>query len=353
MKCKNIKLIHFRNFFEKEIDLSDRITILQGNNGVGKTNIIEAVYVASIGKSFRATKDEEMIQMGENEGTILLSFVVRETIHEVKIKLFRDRRKKMYLNDTEIKRKDWLGFFRTVLFTPDELQLIKGAPYERRRFLDVEISQINPRYYEEIVKYNRAVQQRNYAFKNAKYKGFKPEIDIWDMQIAKSAAYIVRKRKEAILKMNEMMKPLEEQLTGAKENLLLAYKKTGGDPDCFTEEWYLKKLAENREEDSLLFHTSVGPHRDDFIFQMNGFNLAAYGSQGQQRTAIVAMKLAEIKFIKKETGEYPVLLLDDIHSELDEERKKALFSYLSDNKIQTIITTAEKNILFKGNIISL
>ena len=148
MKCKDIRLIHFRNFSEKEIDLSDRITILQGNNGVGKTNIIEAVYVASIGKSFRATKDEEMIQMGENEGTILLSFVVRETIHEVKIKLFRDRRKKMYLNDTEIKRKDWLGFFRTVLFTPDELQLIKGAPYERRRFLDVEISKINPRYYQ-------------------------------------------------------------------------------------------------------------------------------------------------------------------------------------------------------------
>lgn len=353
MRCDKLELIGFRNFSHKNVDLSGKMTVFQGPNGVGKTNIIEAVYLASLGKSFRSSKDEEMILIGQNEGTVILSFVVREVKQEVKIKLSRDKGKKIYLNENEVKKKDWMGFFRTVLFTPDELQLIKGAPQLRRRFLDTDISQVSPRYYEEILKYSRAVQQRNYAFKNAKYQGKKADIDIWDMQIAKGAAYIVKKRKESIEKINTMMGPLEKYLTEGAESLWLKYKKSGGEEEDFTEEWYLQKLAENREEDAEFCHTSVGPHRDDFLFEMNGLSLQAYGSQGQQRTAIVAMKLSEMELIKAETGEYPVLLLDDIHSELDEMRKKALFSFLEEKKIQTMITTTDKYFLPSATVIEL
>lgn len=353
MKCNTLKVIEFRNFKEKEIDLSDQMIILQGENGIGKTNIIEALYLASFGKSFRSFRDEEMIHFGQNEGTVILSFTVRGTTHILKIKLSRDKGKKMFINETETKRKEWLGFFKTVLFTPDELQLIKGTPQGRRRFLDMEISQISPRYYEEILKYTRAVQQRNFAFKNEKYRGIPADIDIWDMQIAKRATYIVKKRKEFIGMMNKIMSPMETYLTGNKEKLNIRYKKAGGDVTCFTEEWYLQKLAENRKKDGELFHTSVGPHRDDFIFEMNGYDISSYGSQGQQRTAIIVWKLSEMELIKKETGEYPVLLLDDIDSELDQERKEKLFSYLNQKKIQTIITSTKKDFPTEGKKINL
>lgn len=338
MKCESVRLIEIRNFEDKTIHFGGSLTIFKGNNGVGKTNILEAVCLASLGKSFRTGSDEEMIRFGKEEGTVILDYHVRGVTHQIKIKLARNQGKKIFINETPSKKKDLVGLFRTVIFTPDELQLVKGAPQVRRRFIDMEISQVSPRYYEEIIRYGRAVQQRNADFKMAQIKGKKPEVDMWDMQIARGAAYIVKKRKQSLKKMNLYLSTMEAVLTGEAENLEINYKKSGGNYD--SEEWYLEKLAEKREEDARFCHTSIGPHRDDLLFKMNGKDLSAYGSQGQQRTAILAMKLGGLEFIKEETGEYPVLLLDDVGSELDEKRKNALFSYLKEKEIQALVTTA-------------
>ena len=344
MKCESVRLIEIRNFEDKTIYFGGGLTIFKGNNGVGKTNILEAVCLASLGKSFRTGSDEEMIRFGKEEGTVILDYHVRGVTHQIKIKLARNQGKKIFINETPSKKKDLVGLFRTVIFTPDELQLVKGAPQVRRRFIDMEISQVSPRYYEEILRYGRAVQQRNAAFKEARFHGFTADVDVWDMQIAKGASYIVKKRMETIGKINEIVSSMELLLTDEKESILIKYRKSGNQEERFDEEWYLEKLALAREEDSRFCHTSVGPHRDDLIFLMNGNDISSYGSQGQQRTAILSMKLAELEFVKKETGEYPLLLLDDVGSELDKERRNTLFSYLTKKEIQTIITTTDESI---------
>lgn len=246
-----------------------------------------------------------------------------------------------------------MGLFRTVLFTPDELQLIKGAPQLRRRFMDMEISQVSPRYYEEFLRYSRAVQQRNSALKNAQATGRKPDLDMWDMQIAASASYLVKKRLETTEKMNKTVPAMEEQLTGSKESLAIRYIQQGSSSPRYDMEWFLEQLSQRREEDARFCHTSIGPHRDDLRFLLNGLDISAYGSQGQQRTAILSMKLSEMEFIREETGEYPVLLLDDIGSELDRERREALLSFLKKQEIQTLVTGTEKMFEGEGKVVAL
>ena len=338
MIIQNLRLIGYRNFDDYTFSPKEGLNYFSGENGVGKTNIIEAMFFASMGKSFRTSYDQELIKLGVEDGTILLTYLIRNVSHEIKVKLSRTQGKKISLNENSLKRKELMGLFRTVLFTPDELMLIKGPPQGRRRFLDMEISQVSPRYYEEFLRYSRAVQQRNAAFRVAQMRGKPADVDIWDMQIATSACYMVKKRMESIQKMNAMASEMEQLLTGNKENLEIRYVQQGAEEIHTDMEWYLEKLSKSREEDAKLCHTSVGPHRDDLKFMMNGLDISAYGSQGQQRTAILAMKLAETEFIKEETGEYPVLLLDDIGSELDGKRKKALFNFLKENHIQGFMT---------------
>lgn len=340
MKIVSLRLIHIRNRDDAAYAPGEGLTVFTGRNGAGKTNLIEAVYFASIGKSFRTAQTEDLIRFGEDEGTVLLDFSLRGVVHQLKARLSRREGARFSMNDTKLRRKDLLGTFRTVLFTPDEMQLIKGAPQERRRFLDLEVSQVSPRYYEELLRYTRAVSQRNAALRQAQMRGTAPDIDMWDTQIASGAAYLVRKRVQAVERMNECLAGTEAALTDGAERLAVRYVLNQGEgaPD---ESWYLEKLAAVREEDARLCRTSVGPHRDDLLFELDGRNIARFGSQGQQRTAILAMKLAEAEFIRRETGEYPVLLLDDIGSELDAARRKALFAYLRRCRIQTLMTAAE------------
>lgn len=353
MTCTSLRLIEIRNFEDKEIEPSPALTILTGDNGCGKTNIIEALYYASIGKSFRTSNDGEIIRIGKDEGSILMDFTAHETTQTIKVRFSRNQGKKIFLNDTPIRRKELMGIFRTVLFTPDELQLIKGAPQLRRRFIDTEISQVSPRYYEEFLRYTRAVQQRNAALKQSLLSGKEPDLDMWDMQIASSASYIVRKRLETISRMNGTVNSMEEALTGNREHLEILYKQQGSDIPRFDMEWYMEELTKRREEDRRFCHTSIGPHRDDLSFLMNGLDLSAYGSQGQQRTAILSMNLSEMEFVKEETGEYPILLLDDIGSELDRNRREALIQFLMKRNIQTIVTGTDLPFQVEGKIIQI
>lgn len=355
MKIKKFRLIQVRNFENIEIETDKNITIFTGKNGAGKTNLLESVNLASFGKSFRTNKDEELIKFNKNECTTILTFNSGKSNHEIKIKISKTNGKQIFLNENRIKNKDLVGIFKTVLFNPDEMQLIKGNPQKRRKFLDMEISQINPRYYYEWINYKRAVQQRNAELKNAQIRGIKPQTDLWDMQIAKGAAYIVRKRIEAIQKLNESIEKTEERLTKNRENLKLYYiqKESKKNETNFDVEWYIHKLLEKRQEDIKFCQTSVGPHRDDILFLLNGKDISKYGSQGQQRTAILSIKLSEMEFIKKETGEYPVLLLDDVGSELDGERKKLLFEYVKEKDIQTIMTMTEKPAYIEGKEIQI
>ena len=353
MKCISLRCIQVRSFEDRTVEPSPSLTLFTGPNGSGKTNFIEALSYASTGKSFRTGSDGEIIRLGEDEGTILVDFEAGKTVQTIKIKLTRNQGKKIFLNDTAIRKKELMGLFRTVLFTPDELQLIKGAPQLRRRFLDMEISQVSPRYYEEFLRCTRAVQQRNGALKNAQATGKKPDLDIWDMQIAASAAYLVKKRLETIDQMNRTVPAMEERLTGNKESLAIRYVQQGSESPRYDMEWFLEQLSQRREEDARFCHTSIGPHRDDLRFLLNGLDIAAYGSQGQQRTAILSMKLAEMEFIRKETGEYPVLLLDDIGSELDKSRRAALLSFLMEQDIQTLVTGTEKMFEGEGKVVEL
>ncbi len=351
MKICHLQLFHFRNKEKYELQPDEAFTVLTGSNGCGKTNILESVFFASVGKSFRTSVNDDLIAWEQEEGTILLDFMMRNTKHQLKVNLLRKEPAQFWINQTKIRRKDVMGTLRTVFFSADELRLIKGAPQDRRRFLDLEVSQVSARYYEELLSYQRAVQQRNAALRDAQIRGKKPDIDMWDMQIAKGAAYLVKKRKETVARMNAVMKETMTCLSDGHEQVAIQYILGKGDEEAKADmTWYLEKLAIFREEDLRLCQTSVGPHRDDLKFLLEGRDIAHFGSQGQQRTTILALKLAECEYSKKETGEYPILLLDDIGSELDEIRKEALFSYLEQHRIQTWMTMTQNPYAFGKEI---
>ena len=342
MKALSCRLIQFRNVEDRSFVPGEGLTVFTGPNGSGKTNVLEAFFLASIGRSLRTNQDQEMIGLSHEEGTVILSYVSGGVENTIKVRLFRKGGKKLFFNDNPVRRKDLLGLFRTVLFTPDEMKLVKGMPRERRRFIDMELSQVNPRYVEEVSRVHRAVAQRNAEFRNAHFNGRKPQVDMWDMQIARGSAYVLKKRMEALEKMNAAASEMTRRLTGGRETMTIKYRQAGneGNP-VLSEDWFIRKLAENREEDTRLMRTSIGPHRDDLVFLLNGRELSAYGSQGQQRTAVLALKLSEIQFIREETGENPVLLLDDVMGELDASRRQALISYVEEHDVQTIITSTD------------
>lgn len=341
MKVESFRLIQVRNQEDRSFHPKAGINVFLGDNGKGKTNLLEVLDFFSVGKSWRTGKEEDLIMNGKEEGTIMMSFSLRKVLHTIRIRFLRGYGKKIFINDNPVQRKDLIGFFKTVLFSPDELQLVKGAPEGRRRFLDMEISQVNPRYYEECLRYNRAVMQRNAAFKEALFTGSSAKVDVWDMQIASGAAYIVRKRMDSITMMNKSASSMASRLTGGKETLAMEYLQNQNDKVSCDESWFLQKLADTREEDARRCRTSVGPHRDDIRFNLNGWDLSRFGSQGQQRTAVLALKLGELEFMKQESGEYPVLLLDDVGSELDKKRRKALFQYLEHHGVQTFLTSSD------------
>ena len=314
-----------------------------GLNASGKTNLMESIFVSAIGRSPRTKNEKDMIEMGEEKAYIHLTLQKKFRDHKIHVELTKSEGKKIKIDDAVITRLgELLGLLTVVYFSPDELKMIKEAPQERRRFIDLSLSQESKPYYLALAKYNKILQQRNKLIKTADFAEFSTTAFIWETQLSDAAADVILKRREFLTKISESANAYHERIAGQGSDLTLIYEPCS---EKTTKEEIRAdleaQLEESRKKDYELGYTSIGIHREDFSITTKGVDLRKFGSQGQQRTAALAIKLAEIEYCEKESGEKPVLLLDDVLSELDETRRTALLQ--ATEGIQTIITCTEFN----------
>ena len=344
MWIKKIKINNFRNYKSQEINLEKNINIFYGENAQGKTNIIEAIFLSSMGKSFRAKKDKEMIMLGEEKSNIEIEY--EKTDRDGKIKIELGNKKIVYINGIKIKKlSELLGKINVVIFTPDDINILKGGPQNRRRFLDIMISQLKPNYMYNLNLYLKTIEERNHYLRQIREENKLAELlDIWDEKLIEYANVICAYRKTFIEKIQEKITNIHKEITDNKEEIKIIYQ-----TDCADKEKYRQLLKERRKLDIIKGYTTKGIHRDDFNITINDKDLSTYGSQGQHRTAILSLKMAELDIIYDEIGEYPILLLDDFMSELDEKRRKHLLEKIEN--IQVIITCTDKIKLENKNIL--
>ena len=335
MWISKINLINFRNYNKEEIKLEKNINIFYGENAQGKTNIIESIFMGSMGKSFRAKKDAEMIKLGQKNSIIEIFFEKEDRDGKIKIEL--SNKKNIYLNGIKLKKlSELLGNINVVIFTPDDINILKGGPQNRRRFLDIMISQMKPNYMYNLNLYQKTIEQRNnYLRQIREFNKSDEMLEIWDEKLVDYACKIYEYRKEFMKKINEKIVNIHSEITDNKEKIKIEYNS-----DCDSREKYIELLKQRRKLDIIKGFTTKGIHRDDFNIFINERELGIYGSQGQHRTSILSLKMAELDIIKEEIGEYPILLLDDFMSELDEKRRKHLLEKISN--IQVIITCTDK-----------
>ncbi len=344
MYVESIKLINFRNYINLDIKLNKNLNIFLGPNAQGKTNLLESIYISSTGKSYRTSRDKELINMKKEVGYIGLSVVKDEFKKYIEIKFEKDKNKRIRVNKVEIdKLSELIGQINVVIFSPEDLNLVKGGPSERRGFLDNELSQIRPRYKFNLNQYNKILFQRNNLLKRARYnKSCLKTIDIWDKQLIDVGVPIIRDRIEFIEKLSVISTDIHKKLTESDEILIVKYLSSfniKSESKDHIRKNFEMALSENLNRDIEKGSTSFGPHKDDMELFINDISCRIYGSQGQQRTTALSLKLAEVDLIKDEIGEYPILLLDDVLSELDIDRRKSLINTFKD--VQTIITTTD------------
>lgn len=335
MWIKNIKIKNFRNYNQEEINLEKNINIFYGKNAQGKTNIIEAIFLCSLGKSFRAKKDNEMIKLNEENAIVEIEYEKSDRNGKIKIEI--GNKKNIYLNGIKIKKlSELLGNLNIVIFTPDDINILKGGPQNRRRFLDIMISQLRPNYMHILNLYLKTIEQRNKYLRQIKEE-HKDEnlLEIWDEKLAEYAVKIYEYRKEFIEKIIKKINIIHKNITNGEEQIELEYI-----TECDNKEKYLQLLKERRKLDIIKGFTTKGIHRDDFVIYINKKEIKIFGSQGQNRTAMLSLKLAELQVIYDEIGEYPILLLDDFMSELDRTRRKNFLENIEGT--QVIITGTEK-----------
>ncbi len=343
MFITNIKLQNFRNYEKQEINLDENINIFYGENAQGKTNILEAIFISAMGKSFRAKRDNELIKFGEKEACIEIVF--EKENREKKIKVNINEKKQIILNGIKItKLSELLGNLNIVIFSPDDINVLKDGPQKRRKFLNMMISQLKPGYIYYFNLYKKTLEQRNNFLKQIKFKGKSEQnLEIWDESLSNYAEKIHNYRLEYIKKINNKIKKIHENITQKKENIEMEYIS-----DFKNKEEFYNLLKINRKKDIEKGYTTKGIHRDDFNIYINNNLVNIYGSQGQHRTAMLSLKLSELYIIKDEINEFPILLLDDFMSELDEKRIKNFLNNIENT--QVIITGTEKIILEKNKI---
>jgi len=332
MYINKIKLENFKNYENQEIEFDKNVNIIYGDNAQGKTNILESIFICSLGKSFRTNKEKELINKEKDFAKI--EMISSKEDRDIKINFEINEKKKFNINGIPAKRtSDILGKNYIVLFTPEDISILKNEPSKRRRFLNIMISQLRPMYVHLLNQYNKTIEQRNIYLKQIKYEG-KPisNLDIWDEQIVEIGTKIYEYRKEFIEKINEKIFDIHLKTTENKEEIKVKYISNIGKN-------YLESLKKNKNSDIQKGYTQIGIHRDDFEIYINDNPVSVYGSQGQKRTTIISLKLAESNVIYDEIGERPVILLDDFMSELDKKRIQGLFENIKEN--QVIITCTD------------
>ena len=332
MFIESIELSDYRNYSHLHIDFHKGTNVLYGDNAQGKTNILEAVYVCSTTKSHRGSKDKEIIRFGADESHIKM-MVRRDGIpYRIDMHLKKNKAKGVAVNGVPIKKASELfGIVNVIFFSPEDLNIIKNGPSERRHFLDAELCQLDKIYLYDLSNYNKILNQRNKLLKDMVYR---PELSdtlpVWDMQLADTGKKIIRRREKFVKELNEIVHEIHYRISGGREELFLSYEPSVS-ADLLEQE-----LERVKPRDLKQCQTSVGPHRDDLLFSIAGVDIRKFGSQGQQRTSALSLKLSEIELVRKSIHDTPVLLLDDVLSELDSNRQNYLLNSICDT--QTIIT---------------
>ncbi|MDD3831716.1 MAG: DNA replication/repair protein RecF [Clostridia bacterium] len=340
MKVKWVKVNGFRNLATQTVTLGTGLNLFIGNNAQGKTNLLESVYLCCLGKSVRTDHDRDMIGWDKPSSSVMLNYDCIAGSREIEVKLLKDK-KSILINDTPIMRiGELLGYFNCIYFSPEEIRVITSSPIERRRFLDIDLCQLDKEYYRSLVKFNKILLQRNNLLKQSNHiDSLRDMLSIWDTQLARAGAIITYKRKQFCDSLAPYVEQAHAKLTKT-ETLSIQYLQSisGNDLDTINAN-YLAKLTDSIDKDYVQRFTTVGCQRDDIKFSVNGIDIRTFGSQGQQRTAALSLKLAELELFYNIKRDYPVLLLDDVLSELDRSRQKALLNFST--QVQILLTTTK------------
>jgi DNA replication and repair protein RecF len=331
---ESVDLQNYRNYEFLNMTFDNKINIIYGDNAQGKTNILESLYVCATSKSHRGSKDKDIIRFGNDEAHIKVMVKKHGMNYRIDMHLKKNKTKGIAVNGIPIRRAvELFGIINIIIFSPEDMNIIKNGPSERRRFMDMELSQLDKIYLSNLVNYNKVVVQRNKLLKQLQFSGdsgLVDMLDVWDMQLVRYGSEIIKRRMDFIDNINSIIRPVHSKLSGNKEILNLRYI------PCTTIDNFKDEVIRSRERDIKFKMTNVGPHKDDVAFFINDKDVRKYGSQGQQRTCALSLKLAEIELVKKVINDTPVLLLDDVLSELDANRQNFLLDSIGD--IQTIIT---------------
>ena len=356
MKVEHLYAVNFRNYAALDLNFQAMINVFFGQNAQGKTNILEALFYSAFGMSHRTSSEEDLLRWGNNALATGVAYSNFSGRHEVKIKKYQQQnrwKKEIFLDGAKVRPKEHYGSLNVVMFSPEDLQLVKGEPALRRRFFDMQISQTDPLYSELVVKYNRVLQQRNRLQKELRDGvGTLPALIPWNEEFIRLAAALSKKRLLALAKLEQIASDIYASITQYKEKLTVHYELKGNNGELFypetadfcSEEFYRNKLAERQSVDILRGNTGIGPHRDDLQLLLNNMSLRSFGSQGQQRSGALALKLSQLEYVRQEIGEFPILLLDDVMSELDNNRRAQLLQFI-DGRVQTFITVNDKELI--------
>ena len=356
MKINKLYAVNFRNYSNCQLALPSMINVFFGQNAQGKTNILEAIFYAAFGLSHRTSNEEDLLKIGTQQMAVGIEYASNTNSHEVKIKKYRQDerwRKEILLDGVKVRPKEHYGALNAVMFSPEDLQLVKGEPALRRRFFDMQIAQTDPIYYDLLVKYNRVLQQRNRLLKDLRdNSGSSDVLQPWNEEFIRLAAAIVHKRLSALAKLENIASEIYASITCNKEQLKVDYElKANNGELCYpkdvnecSEDFFRIHLMQRERIDILRGNTGIGPHRDDLRLLLDGLSLRSFGSQGQQRSGALALKLSQLEYVHRELGEFPVLLLDDVMSELDNNRRAQLLNFI-DGKVQTFITVNDKELI--------
>ena len=356
MKISSLYAVNFRNYTQCQLKLASMINVFYGKNAQGKTNILEAIFYGAFGLSHRTSTEEDLLKLGTDAMAVGIAFASFSGTHEVKLKKYRQQqkwKKEIWLDGAKVRPKEHYGALNTVMFSPEDLQLVKGEPALRRRFFDMQISQTDPIYYDLLVKYNRVLLQRNRLLKELRDDGGRQEIlQPWNQELIKLATAITKKRLQALAKLDAIASEIYASITSNQEELKVRYELKANNGELLypasaeelIESFYAKALAERERIDILRGNTGIGPHRDDLQLLLNGLSLRSFGSQGQQRSGALALKLSQLEYVRREIGEFPILLLDDVMSELDDSRRAQLLLFI-DGRVQTFITVNDRELI--------